>query len=526
MPWLKKIQEWLNGDTPASQRKSQKGRQALRCCRVESMEPRCMLSADPIFLGAVYIEQDLGSDDHGDTFEISFTGGAADTELTRLVINTDQIEFGNTPGFGLGDAFFDTAPGGLGTDASRPFEVVSLTTADPTATVTATVVDGGQELVLEFTNFKAGDKLIFSIDVDEVLEFDPNETDLAVINDGFDPITSGREFRNSQLSAEFIAPHYYDSSGYTLFVNEYDPLLVGTNLDLSPDNVDGKRDRTAGGVLNTTQEPLPISISGTVFEENNLDLVQDADEPGIANVELALWVKENGTFVFTGHTTTTDSNGDYSFGTDLGLPPSVYQVREAQPDGYLSVGAIPGTVAGVDIGQIVVGNPDILTEVDIPLGGTHAIDYDFSEYRPGEIHGNVHLTLNDDDCFDETVVHPPLEGVKIELFDKDGILLETTYTDADGNYSFTNLLPGTYTVVETTPAHLIDSGERAGKVNGVTNGAVVGNDTIGGIVLQVGRDRRRLRFLRTAARRKSRATSTTTRTTTAISKIPKMASPV
>ena len=57
-----------------------------RRCRFEVMEPRRLLDADPLRVGAVYIEEDLGSDLHGDTFEVTFEGGAADTELTRLII--------------------------------------------------------------------------------------------------------------------------------------------------------------------------------------------------------------------------------------------------------------------------------------------------------------------------------------------------------------------------------------------------------------------------------------------------------
>ena len=36
--------------------------------------------------------------------------------------------------------------------------------------------------------------------------FDPAESDLNVINDGFDPITSGVEFHGSSLKANFSAP--------------------------------------------------------------------------------------------------------------------------------------------------------------------------------------------------------------------------------------------------------------------------------------------------------------------------------
>jgi hypothetical protein len=65
-----------------------------RRCRFEAMEERQLMDADPIKLGIVYIEEDTGSDLHGDTFEIMFEGGAPGTELTRLVINTDRGQRG------------------------------------------------------------------------------------------------------------------------------------------------------------------------------------------------------------------------------------------------------------------------------------------------------------------------------------------------------------------------------------------------------------------------------------------------
>src|SRR5687767_9760921 len=69
-----------------------------RRCRFETMEERQLMDADPIKLGVVYIEEDGGSDQHGDTFEVMFEGGAANTELTRLVINTDQGAIGRSVG--------------------------------------------------------------------------------------------------------------------------------------------------------------------------------------------------------------------------------------------------------------------------------------------------------------------------------------------------------------------------------------------------------------------------------------------
>ena len=120
---------------------------------VETMEPRRMLTADPLQIGATYLEEDFGGDEHGDTFEITFQGGAANTELTRLIIDGDQ----GTPGMGQGDMIFDTEPGGLGADESLPFTLLELTSQDPNASVTATVADGGHQLVVDLVGFRAGD---------------------------------------------------------------------------------------------------------------------------------------------------------------------------------------------------------------------------------------------------------------------------------------------------------------------------------------------------------------------------------
>ena len=50
-------------------------REGLRRCRFETMEPRVLLDANPLQIGVVYIEADIGTDVHGDTFQLTFEGG-------------------------------------------------------------------------------------------------------------------------------------------------------------------------------------------------------------------------------------------------------------------------------------------------------------------------------------------------------------------------------------------------------------------------------------------------------------------
>lgn len=424
------------------------------------------MAADLIQIGAVYIEEDIGSDLHGDMFYVTFRGGAPGTQLTRLTIDGDL----HTPGFSLGDLFFDTEPGGLGADGSHPFRIESLQTANPNAKVVAHVQDGSTKLVLEFENFQAGDSLIFSIDVDEVQSYDPNETDLDVLNEGFDPITSGVEFQGTLLKAEFAAPHYEVAAGQDKFVNRYDAWLEQSGLPLPEDNVDGKRDRTAGGGFALQQVPKPVSLAGVVFVDANEDLIVQSGEQRLANVRLELFERVNGSYVSTGVTTNTDSQGRYSFGTNLGLQPGTYQVRQTQPAGYYSVGAAAGRLNGNVVGQAVTNNPDILTQIDLLFGDQHATQLNFAENLPASISGHVCVVLSGFDCFSSSSEKGPIEGALVELRNAAGQVIATQRTGSDGSYSFTNLRAGIYSLTEVTPAGLLEGDAAVGSAGGVRTG--------------------------------------------------------
>ena len=471
----------------ADLRKAKPRQQRARHCRFEVMEDRRLMDADPVKVGVIYIEEDGGSDLHGDTFQILFEGGAANTELTRLVIDGDH----GAAGLSVGDMIFDTMNGGLGADSSFPLQIISSAGIEH---VSWQLQDGGTKLIFEFRGFHAGEKLVFSVDVDEVQEFDAGETNLSRINEGIDPIASGVEFQGSKLTADLRAPHFHDKSGTSEFRNLYDAQFGGAGLLISQGNANGlphddfqgKRDRSTGTMLQLQQLPKPVTISGKVFADNDRDLTQDRGEANLVGVTLALWTKVNGQYVFSGHTTTTNAQGEYKFGLDLNLQPGVYQVRETQPAGFFSVGAIPGNVAGAATGSTVAGNPDVLTEINIPLGDTHAGRYDFAEAQPASIRGRVHLTDREGNCFTVEALNRPLEGVRITLKDATGAIIGTTFTNANGEYEFANLMPGVYTLVEETPPGLLDGGDHIGQINGVRVGQLGANDTISSIILNGG----------------------------------------
>jgi serine-aspartate repeat-containing protein C/D/E len=451
---------------------------SVRHSVVESLETRTLFNVDPLWVGGVYVEEDQGDDEHGDSFYITFRGGAAGTQLTRLVIDTDQ----SSSGFTNGDNIFDTVESStsLGADHAFPFRVESLVAKNSNARVSAAVTDGGMQLVLTFENFFAGDKVKFSIDVDEVQRYRGNP-DPAVMNPDVDPITSGVEFADSKIRASFVAPRFENASAEGTFVNAYDPIMVPSGLDLPSDDRAGLRDRTAGAAATVVQIPKPIELSGTVYADNNINLTQDSGETGISGVSLTLFRLDNGNYIATGHSTTTDSQGRYQFGINLGLAPGVYQIRETQPANYLSVGAVPGLLDGHSLlGKTVANDRDVLTDIQILQGDSRGTRLDFAEAQPVQLCGFVYRDNNNNGIRESG--ETGIGGVDIQLTSIEsiaGAVSQTVRTQADGSYCFLSLPPGRYRVTQITqPTGFFDGKETPGTVLGQTRGTSTVNDQI------------------------------------------------
>ncbi|MGD9648650.1 MAG: SdrD B-like domain-containing protein, partial [Pirellulales bacterium] len=451
-------------------------RRGARSYQLESLEQRNLLTADPIHLGMTYLEPNDGADTTGNTFQLTWSGGAAGTQLTQLVIDTDKE--GN--GLGTGDTFFHVAngqgPAGKpGVFGSMPFTLGDHTGID---SVQATVSADGSTLTLSFVGFDPGEKLIFKIDVDE----------LGFL--GANAVAEGNEFEGSKLDATFVAPHYYDKVSGTIFYDAYDQLLTASGLNLPPDNYVPPSTVpqpvfTAGAFLNITQSPLPITISGTVYDDINTNNVREGGESGIANVSLTLERWNGASYVSTGLTTTTDAGGNYAF-SDLSITPGQYRVVETQPSGYLSVGATAGTVNGATRGT--VESPNVITTIALN-GGEDSIHNDFAEALPVTLSGHVFHDRDNDGIRDAG--EEGIGGVTIQLQyhplsgPTPGVM--SIVTAADGSWSASGLQPGTWDVVELHPSGWIDGLDRAGTVNGVTRGTVHNpGDSITSILLTSG----------------------------------------
>jgi len=179
----------------------------------------------------------------------------------------------------------------------------------------------------------------------------------------------------------------------------------------------------------------PIGTLGdTVFNDTNGNGVQDQGEPGIPNVPLTLTLpgpdgRLDTPADNTTQTTTTNSNGNYGFNN---LPSGPYRVTITQP---------------FDFPQITTGSPQI--DVNLSPGQT-LNNVDFGLRRPpgGSIGDFVFNDRNGD-----RTVNPGETGIPnatLTLRNSSNQIVATTTTNNNGNYIFTGLPLGNYTVEVTS----------------------------------------------------------------------------
>lgn len=161
-------------------------------------------------------------------------------------------------------------------------------------------------------------------------------------------------------------------------------------------------------------------ICGTVFDDANQNGVQDIGEDGLPNVTVNL--SGNGS-------TTTDANGDYCFWAY----PGTYDVDAETFDPY---------------NWSTTDNP-----LEVVLGYAHVYDADIglTQQDPNpappdtySICGNVSKWVWDRD--QRRFVLAPVGNRLVVLYDDNWNYLGHTYTDANGDYCFTDVEDGDYKV--------------------------------------------------------------------------------
>jgi hypothetical protein len=173
------------------------------------------------------------------------------------------------------------------------------------------------------------------------------------------------------------------------------------------------------------------SIAGSTFTDTNGDGMKQPGEPALGGVTVYLDSSGNGILDAGEVSTQSTNDGSFFFG---GMLPGSYAVRAIAPT---------STVESARIGADVVLDP-----------GEHVTGVGFGFFSIGSISGTKYHDLLGDGLTEDDPVFgdqdPRFTPITIELL-RNGSLFATTTTDANGDYVFNGLGPGTYTVLELSP---------------------------------------------------------------------------
>ena len=182
-----------------------------------------------------------------------------------------------------------------------------------------------------------------------------------------------------------------------------------------------------------------FNLGGTIYRDSDASYSKSDSEQRFKGVTVAL-LNEDGTPVLDTEgnpmTATTDEKGAYQF---VGLAPASYRVVIVDPEA--------GDLAGLIPTQAYTGKGE--TQASVTISDASVQGVDFGLVAPATIGDRV---WNDADGNGADNGEPGVPNVTVILKDANGVEVARTTTDANGNYRFTGLVPGTYTVDIEVPA--------------------------------------------------------------------------
>ncbi|MBL7746577.1 MAG: T9SS type A sorting domain-containing protein [Chitinophagaceae bacterium] len=205
------------------------------------------------------------------------------------------------------------------------------------------------------------------------------------------------------------------------------------------------------------------SLGDKVWRDDDKDGIQDIGEPGVAGVTVTLY---NNAGVVAG-TTVTDAYGMYLFDN---LTPATYQVSFTPPANYTFTTQTNNTDNTTLTGGSTAANgSDVSTATGrtanvVLASGENERNIDagliFGQPATASVGDKVWLDTDGDGVQDANEVG--VSGVTATLYNNLGVAIATTVTDANGNYLFTGLSAGTFSVGFTLPVGMTFTGKDQG----------------------------------------------------------------
>jgi hypothetical protein len=241
---------------------------------------------------------------------------------------------------------------------------------------------------------------------------------------GTTPSTSVTVVSDTQLSV--LVPSGSGTVDVTVQsgVSETDTISDNPNANVNAPIFGYGTSATSSADRFTFSSFVPVSVSGTVFNDLNGNGTQQSGESGLQGWTVQL-VNGSGTVVGSA---TTDTNGNYTI-SNVGS--GTFTLREVLQSGFALTGpAAPGTYT--------------IT----PTSGTNITGKNFGDmvFVPVSVSGTVFNDLNGNGT--RQTGEPGLQGWTVQLVDSNSTVVGSATTNASGNYTISNVGSGTFTLRE------------------------------------------------------------------------------
>lgn len=216
-------------------------------------------------------------------------------------------------------------------------------------------------------------------------------------------------------------------------------------------------------------EVKAVSLAGSAFIDGNGDGVFDTEETGAEGAVVTLsGVDDTGASV----TRQAEIAADAAF-SFAGLRPGNYKVASSLLPKYMAGPGVPGDQGGTS-------GPASVSSIAL-ASGTDATGYLLPQIESAAVTGLVYLDRNSNGVRDEG--EPGIANQTVTIFGTAGgrDVKLSAVTNADGEYTFAELVPGAYTITSPATAGYTATGTEAGSLGGTP-----GTDSISDITLAPG----------------------------------------